>query len=153
MGDHGAVEILLVEDTESDAQLTIRALKKHNLANHLRLARDGVEALEFVFGRGADGGGDAPLRPRLILLDIKLPRLDGIEVLRRLKSDERTRTIPVVMLTSSREERDVVESYRLGANSFIVKPVEFDRFAAVVAELGLYWMLLNERPGAGGGVL
>ena len=146
MSNQNAIEILLVEDNLNDAELTIRSLRKHNLTNNLHHVHDGVEALEFLFGTGtyADRGASPP--PRVVLLDIKLPRVDGIEVLRRIKSDERTKTIPVVMLTSSKEDRDVVESYRLGANSYILKPVDFDKFAHVVSELGLYWSVLNEPP-------
>jgi CheY-like chemotaxis protein len=140
------VEILLVEDNPHDAEMTLRAFRKANLANRVQHARDGAEALEFIFGSGDDAGERIHLRPRVILLDIKLPKVDGIEVLRALKSDERTRLIPVVMLTSSKEERDVVESYRLGANSYIVKPVGFEKFASVVTELGLYWAIVNEPP-------
>jgi two-component system response regulator len=140
------VEILLVEDNLHDAELTIRSLRKHNLANHLHHVHDGVEALDYLFGTGtrAEAGPAPP--PRVVLLDIKLPRVDGIEVLRRMKADERTRSIPVVMLTSSREDRDVVESYRLGANSYVAKPVDFDKFARAVSDLGMYWMVLNEPP-------
>ncbi len=140
------VEILLVEDNPRDAELTIRSLKKRNLANRLHHVADGVEALDFLFGTGAYAGrriGDAP---KLVLLDLKLPKIDGLEVLQRLKSDERTKSIPVVMLTSSKEERDVVASYRLGVNSYIVKPVGFENFAEAVSQLGLYWLLLNEPP-------
>ncbi len=147
MPNQNAVEILLVEDNPHDAELTVRSLNKHNLANHLHIARDGEEALDFIFGGGGFAERAGAGNPRVILLDIKLPKVDGIDVLRRLKSDERTRTIPVVMLTSSREEKDVIESYRLGVNSYVVKPVDFDRFAAAVAELGLYWLLLNHPPG------
>lgn len=146
MANHSAIEILLVEDNLNDAELTIRSLRKHNLANHLHHVHDGVEALEFLFGTGAYTDRRSSPAPRVVLLDIKLPRVDGIEVLRKVKSDERTRTVPVVMLTSSREERDVVESYKLGANSYILKPVDFDKFARVVSDLGLYWMVLNEPP-------
>lgn len=124
----------------------MRALKKRNLANNLELVTDGAAALDFVFGRGAYAHRNVEHGPRLILLDLKLPKVDGIEVLRQLKGDERTRSIPVVMVTSSREERDIVESYRLGVNSYVVKPVDFDAFARSVAELGLYWLLLNEPP-------
>lgn len=146
MDSHDAVEILLVEDNPNDLELAVRSLRKHNLANHLQVARDGVEALDFIFGTGAFAARNGTAHPRVILLDIKLPKVDGIEVLRRVKSDERTMTIPVVMLTSSKEERDVVESYRLGANSYIQKPVDFDGFARTVAELGMYWMLFNAAP-------
>lgn len=137
------VEILLVEDNPADAELTVRALKTHNLANHLEIVRDGAEALDFIFATGAHADRHVQNTPKVILLDLKLPKVDGIEVLRRIKADERTRAIPVVVLTSSREERDVVESYQLGVNSYVVKPVEFDRFARSVSDLGLYWLLVN----------
>lgn len=140
------VEILLVEDNPNDVELTLHALRKHNIANHIHVVRDGAEALEFIFG--PDAGGGRPIRngPRVILLDLKLPKVDGLEVLRRVKGDHRTRAIPVVVLTSSREERDMVESYELGANSYIVKPVDFQQFTDSVRQLGLYWLLLNEPP-------
>ncbi len=145
MTGHSEVEILLVEDNPSDVELTLRALKTRNLANQVFVARDGAEALEFFFGE------QSPLRdigvaPRVILLDLKLPKVDGLEVLRRLKGDERTRTLPVVVLTSSKEEPDIAAAYRLGANSYIVKPVDFEAFARAVSEVGLYWLLLNEQP-------
>ncbi len=140
------VEILLVEDSPTDAELTIRALKERKLANSLVLVRDGAEALDFVFGGGRYSGRSTEKQPRVILLDLKLPKVDGFEVLRRLKADERTKAIPVVVLTSSTEERDVVESYKLGVNSYINKPVDFDKFVDAVAELGLYWLLLNKSP-------
>jgi len=140
------VEILLVEDNPTDAELTLRALKKRQLANKLFHVKDGAEALDFLFGTGAftDRKVENPLK--VILLDLKLPKVDGLEVLRRIKGDERMRVNPVVVLTSSKEERDVVESYRLGVNSYMVKPVDFDKFAQVVSELGMYWMLLNQPP-------
>ena len=145
MTGHSEVEILLVEDNPSDVELTLRALKNRNLANQVFVARDGAEALEFFFGE------QSPLRdigvaPRVILLDLKLPKVDGLEVLRRLKGDERTRALPVVVLTSSKEEPDIAAAYRLGANSYIVKPVDFEAFARAVSEVGLYWLLLNEQP-------
>jgi two-component system response regulator len=140
------VEILLVEDTPQDLELVLRALRKANLVNRIEVARDGVEAVEFIFGEGAHVGRRIEDGPKVILLDLKLPRMDGLEVLRRLKSDPRTKTIPVVVLTSSKEQNDVVESYKLGVNSYIVKPVNFERFAAAVQELGLYWLLLNQPP-------
>jgi two-component system, response regulator len=144
------VEILLVEDNPDDVDLTLHAFRKHKLANQVQVARDGAEALEFLFGTGAWADRRAEDGPRLVLLDLKLPRVDGIEVLRRLKADPRTGMIPVVVLTTSREERDVVESYRLGVNSYVVKPVDFEQFTEAVRQLGLYWMLLNQPPGLGG---
>lgn len=141
--DHEPVEILLVEDNATDAELCIRALKKRNLANHLVWVKDGAEALDFLAGTGPYGGRDCGSGPRVILLDLRLPRVDGLDVLRHVKADARTRSIPVVVLTSSKEERDVVESYRLGVNSFVSKPVQFEEFSDVVARLGLYWLLVN----------
>ncbi|MEI9938704.1 MAG: response regulator [Pseudomonadota bacterium] len=138
------VEILLVEDNPEDLHLALRALAKAQLTNHIQVARDGAEALEFLFGEGAHAGRKAEQGPKVVLLDLKLPKIDGLEVLKRLKADERTRMIPVVMLTSSREQSDLVESYRLGVNSYIVKPVNFERFAQAVQDLGLYWVLLNQ---------
>jgi len=140
------IEILLVEDNPDDLELTVRALRKSKLVNHIQVARDGAEALDFIFGNGAHAGRKIENGPRLILLDLKLPKVDGLEVLQRIKGDPRTRMIPVVMLTSSGEQRDVVESYNLGVNSYIVKPVNFERFAEAVQELGLYWLLLNQSP-------
>jgi two-component system response regulator len=139
------VEILLVEDNPQDAELTLYALEKNNLAKNIVNARDGAEALEYLFATGRYHTRRIEERPRLILLDLKLPKVDGIDVLRRLKSDQRTRSIPVVMLTSSREERDIIESYRLGVNSYIVKPVDFNQFTDAVKQIGLYWLLLNEQ--------
>ena len=140
------VEILLVEDNPTDVELTLRALKKNNLANKVRVVTDGAEALEFIFASGAYESRDINHRPRVILLDLKLPKVDGLEVLRKIKSDERTKNIPVVVLTSSKEEKDRVESYKLGVNSYIAKPVDFNQFTKAVQELGLYWLLLNELP-------
>jgi len=134
-----AVEILLVEDNLHDAELAIRALKKNNLANNLLHLEDGKEALDFLFDEGN-------IMPKLILLDLKMPRVDGIEVLRILKADEKRKVIPVVMLTSSKEERDVIESYKLGVNAYIVKPVDFDQFVKAVTQAGLFWMILNQPP-------
>jgi two-component system response regulator len=146
MSDAAPVEILLVEDDPRDLELTLRSLKKAHLANHIHVARDGVEAVEFLFG--PNGSTELPNgTPRVVLLDLKLPRMDGLEVLRRVKSDTRTRHIPVVVLTSSREQQDLIESYKLGVNSYIVKPVNFDRFAAAVQELGMYWLLMNQAAG------
>lgn len=141
------IEILLVEDNPNDVELTLRALKKHNLANKVHVVKDGAEALDYIFSRGTYENRNVNERPKLILLDLKLPKVDGLEVLRQIKSDERTKTIPVVVLTSSREEQDMIESYKLGVNSYIVKPVDFDKFLDAVGELGLYWLLLNELPG------
>lgn len=140
------VEILLVEDTAADAELTIRALKKSCLVNNLVWVKDGAEALDFLFATGAYAERDTAQQPKVVLLDLRLPRISGVEVLRRLKNDERTRTIPVVVLTSSKEDVDVEECYRLGVNSYITKPVSFDEFVKVVGELGLYWLLLNKIP-------
>jgi CheY-like chemotaxis protein len=137
------VEILLVEDNPTDAELCIRALKKSNLANKLVWVKDGAEALDFLFATGAYSGRSVNCGLKVVLLDLRLPKVDGMEVLRRVKEDERTRAIPVVVLTSSKEDRDVVESYQLGVNSFISKPVEFDAFARTINELGLYWLVVN----------
>ena len=142
------VEILLVEDNPTDAELAIRALKKNNLANNLVWVKDGAEALDFIFATGAYSQRSVVNGPKVIMLDLRLPKVDGMEVLRRVKDDERTRAIPVVVLTSSKEDRDVAESYKLGVNSYISKPVEFDEFAKTVAELGLYWLLVNHPPSA-----
>lgn len=141
-----SVEILLVEDNPNDLALTQRALKKARLANHLHVCRDGEEALDFLFGEGVHSGRSNGQLPRVVLLDLKLPKVDGLEVLRRLKADPRTRTIPVVMLTSSKEQKDVIESYNLGVNSYIVKPVNFEGFSAAVEQLGMYWLLVNQAP-------
>lgn len=136
-------EILLVEDNSFDAELTLRALRKNNLANQIYLARDGEEALDFLFCRGAYSNRRCDDAPRLVLLDLKLPKVDGLEVLQAVKSDPRTRPIPIVVLTSSKEERDLVNSYKLGVNSYIQKPVNFVEFQDVVRQLGMYWLLLN----------
>jgi CheY-like chemotaxis protein len=146
MSEANVVEILLVEDTPGDLELALRALRKGNLVNRIEVARDGLEAVEFIFCEGPHAGRRIEDGPKVILLDLKLPKIDGLEVLRRVKTDPRTRTIPVVVLTSSKEQKDVVESYNLGVNSYIVKPVHFDRFATAVQELGLYWLLLNQSP-------
>jgi CheY-like chemotaxis protein len=140
------VEILLVEDSDEDAELATRALKKRKLTNHLYRVADGAEAIDFLFGLGAYAARNGGPSPRVILLDLKLPKLDGMEVLRKLKADPVLQTVPVVVLTSSKEDRDLNEAYRLGVNSYIVKPVEFDKFVQAVEQLGLYWTLLNERP-------
>ena len=146
MNEFEAVEILLVEDSDADAEMTTRAIRKGNVVNRLVRVRDGVEALDFVFREGVysqRSGGN----PRLILLDLKMPRLGGIDVLRRLKADQATKTIPVVVFTSSAEEKDVVESYQLGVNSYLVKPVEMIAFTNVIAQTGLYWAVMNRMPG------
>lgn len=140
------VEILLVEDNPNDVELALRALKKNNLANSVFVVHDGEEALDYVFGKGNFKERDASRRPKMILLDLKLPKVDGLEVLREIKSDPEKKIIPVVVLTSSKEEADIIESYRLGVNSYIVKPVDFDKFVNAVREIGLYWLLLNEQP-------
>lgn len=137
------VEVLLVEDNPTDAELCIRALKSHNFANHLVWVKDGAEALDFIFATGKYADRAGASAPRVILLDLRLPKVDGTEVLRRLKADETTRSIPVVVLTSSKEDRDVIESYQLGVNSYISKPVAFDEFSDTVAKLGMYWLLIN----------
>ena len=142
----GPMELLLVEDNPNDIELTLHAFRDNHLANQMHVVRDGAEALEYVFGEGRYEGRGVDDPPRVILLDLKLPLVDGLEVLRRVKGDRRTRTIPVVVLTSSAEERDIVESYELGVNSYIVKPVDFERFAEAVRTLGLYWLLLNQPP-------
>jgi two-component system response regulator len=138
--------ILLVEDNPDDVKLTLHALKKCNIANQVVVACDGAEALDYLFGTGAQAGRDLREQPAVVLLDLKLPKIDGLEVLRRLRSDPRTKRLPVVVLTSSREEQDIVSSYDLGANSYIRKPVDFDQFIEAVRHLGLYLLLLNEPP-------
>ena len=142
------VEILLVEDSPQDAELTIRALKKRNLANHLVHVADGQEALDFLFCTGAYAQRPPCEQPKVVMLDLKLPKVSGIEVLRKLRADERTKLLPIVIMTSSREDSDVIESYKLGANSYVVKPVGFENFAEAVSNLGLYWLLLNQPPAA-----
>ncbi len=139
-----AVEILLVEDNPNDVELTLHALRKNHISNRIHVVRDGVEALEFIFCTGAYAERNIQETPNVILLDLKLPKVDGLEVLQRIKADPRIRATPVVVLTSSREERDVVESYRLGVNSYIVKPVDFKKFTEAVQQIGLYWLLLNQ---------
>jgi len=140
------VEILLVEDNPNDAELAIRALKNNNLANKLLWVKDGAEALDFIFAKGDYSHRNVVNGPKVILLDLRLPKVDGMEVLQQIKNDERTKSIPVVILTSSKEDRDIVESYKLGANSFISKPVEFETFAKTVSDLGFYWLLVNQPP-------
>lgn len=142
--------ILLVEDNPDDEALTLRALRKANVRNEVVVAHDGVEALDFLFGTGAYAGRDTTLPPQVVLLDLKLPRLDGLEVLRRLRADDRTRLLPIVILTSSNEEEDRMAGYELGANSYVRKPVDFSHFAEAVRQLGLYWLLLNQPPPRGG---
>ncbi|HYC62339.1 MAG TPA: response regulator [Thermoanaerobaculia bacterium] len=139
----GEVEILIVEDNARDLELTMRALRKHNLGNRVVSVRDGEEALDFLFGRGAYAERETGNGPQVIFLDLKLPKVDGIEVLRQIKSNENTRAIPVVMITSSAQERDMVQSYSLGVNSYVVKPIDFDSFVKTIADLGFYWLAVN----------
>ncbi len=138
--------ILLIEDNPDDEALTLRALKKSNIKNTVDVVHDGAEALDYLFGTGAFAGRELSCYPAVVLLDIKLPKLDGLEVLKRLRADERTKLIPVVILTASTQEEDLINSYKLGANSYVRKPVDFNQFAEAVRQLGLYWLLLNERP-------
>jgi CheY-like chemotaxis protein len=138
--------ILLVEDNPDDVKLTMRALKKSNILNEIVVAQDGVEALDYLFGTGKYNGRDTNIKPQVVLLDLKMPKMDGIEVLRRMRGDERTQPLPVVVLTTSSEDRDRIESYKLGANSYVRKPVDFSQFAEAVQQLGLYWLVLNEAP-------
>ena len=142
----GEVEIVIVEDDPNDAELITRVLRKHNLSNKLILLKDGAEALDFLFAQGSYASQGTSVTPKVILLDLKLPKVNGIEVLQRLKSAERTRNIPVVILTSSQEERDLKDAYHLGANSYVSKPISFEEFAKVVTELGVYWLVLNKIP-------
>jgi CheY-like chemotaxis protein len=146
MNNPHEVEILLVEDNPHDAELALRALRKNRLANRVVVVGDGAEALDFIFARGAFADRTIENGPKVVLLDLKLPKVDGMEVLKTVKGDLRTRVIPVVVMTSSSEEKDVIESYQLGVNSYLVKPVDFDKFVDVVANLGLYWLLLNQPP-------
>lgn len=148
MNEH-QVEILLVEDNPNDVELTLRTFKKNNITNSIKVVRDGAEALEFIFCTGAYADRDFHSQPKVILLDLKLPKVNGLEVLKRLKSDPVTRSIPVVMLTSSAEDPDIGESYGLGVNSYMVKPIEFDQFNEAVRQLGFYWLLLNKAPNTG----
>ena len=143
MNDYEQVEILIVEDNPNDAELTMRGLKKAKFLNKLYWVKDGQEALDFLYCAGAYVARDGDDHPKLILLDLKMPKVDGIEVLQRIKSDERLRVIPVVVMTSSNEQPDITESYRLGANGYVVKPVEFGAFAETVAKIGMYWMMVN----------
>ncbi len=138
--------ILLVDDNPDDVKLTMRALKKSNILNEIVVAEDGVEALDFLFGTGKYAGRDQNVRPQVILLDLKMPKMDGLEFLRRIRADERTQPLPVVILTTSSEDRDRIESYKLGANSYVRKPVDFTQFVDAVQQLGLYWLVLNEAP-------
>jgi len=138
--------ILLVEDNPNDEALTLRALKKNNILNRVDVVRDGAEAIDYLLGGGVDSAGNPATRPQLVLLDLKLPKIDGLEVLKRIRSDDRTRLLPVVILTTSTEDKDRLEGYRLGANSYVRKPVDFGQFADAVNQLGLYWLVLNEQP-------
>ena len=142
------VEILLVEDNPSDLQLTLHALRKRNLANHIEVARDGEEALDFLFCRGRFSARSPLTAPKLVLLDLKLPKVDGLEVLKQLKSNEHTKAVPVIVLTSSKEDQDIVNSYKLGVNSYIQKPVDFSSFQQIIEQLGLYWLVDNQAPPA-----
>jgi two-component system, response regulator len=146
MKESNVVEILLVEDNPADVELTLRALKKHNLANKVHVVTDGAQALEYLFKNGSDSNQEGWNPPKVVLLDLKLPKVDGLEVLRKMKSDAKARLIPVVVLTSSQEESDIVASYQLGVNSYVVKPLDFDKFVESVSQLGLYWVLLNKSP-------
>ena len=138
------VEILLVEDNPRDVEMTLRALKKHNMANKVHVVTDGAEAMDFIFTRGAYAHTDKNQVPKVVFLDLKLPKVSGLEVLRAIKGDERTRSIPVVVLTSSQEEKDMVESYLLGVNSYVVKPLDFDNFVEAIGQIGLYWLVINK---------
>ena len=146
MNDMDAIEILLVEDSREDAEITLRAFKKQNLFNKIQVVEDGEQALEYIFGTGAYNERNINCRPKVILLDLKLPKMGGLEVLRKIRADDQTKLIPVVVLTSSQEEKDIMESYKLGVNSYITKPVDFNKFMGTVSELGLYWLLLNKSP-------
>jgi CheY-like chemotaxis protein len=138
------IEILLVEDNPRDVEMTLRALKKHNMANKVHVVTDGAEAMDFIFTRGAYAHTDKNQVPKVVFLDLKLPKVSGLEVLRAIKGDERTRSIPVVVLTSSQEEKDMVESYLLGVNSYVVKPLDFDNFVEAIGQIGLYWLVINK---------
>ena len=148
MKNQEEVEILLVEDNADDVEMALRALKKNNLTNKVMVVRDGEEALDFFHGRGKFSGRICEKHPKIVLLDLKLPKVDGLEVLKELKENPDTKMIPVIVLTSSKEEKDMVESYKLGVNSYIIKPVEFEKFIEAVREIGLYWLLLNHQPGS-----
>jgi len=146
MSDHESVELLLVEDNSRDAEVTIRSLKKHHLANRVVHVKDGQQALEWLFGQGEHAGRDRTSKPKVVLLDLKLPKVSGLEVLQAIRANEQTQFLPIVVLTSSQEEKDVIESYRLGVNSYIVKPGDFENFSAAVAAAGHYWLLVNHEP-------
>jgi len=146
MNSIGAIDILLVEDSPEDVEMTLRAFKKQNLINKVHVVEDGEQALDYIFAKGKYEDRDFNNKPKVILLDLKLPKVDGMEVLRTIRGDDRTKFIPVVILTSSQEEKDIMESYKLGVNSYITKPVEFNKFVETVSELGLYWLLLNKPP-------
>jgi len=146
MSESNAFEILLVEDDPRDVDLTVRTLRKHNLVNRLRVLEDGAEALDFIYCRGKYEQRDVCSLPKVVFLDLKLPKVSGLEVLRQLKKDEKTRSIPVVIVTSSREDPDIKQAYALGANSYVVKPVEFDKFQEAITQMGLYWLLVNQPP-------
>lgn len=146
MNDANIVEVLIVEDNQQDLDLALRALKRAKLANRVQIARDGAEAIEYIFCEGPHSARKIENGPKVILLDLKLPKIDGLEVLKRIKNDPRTKKIPVVILTSSKEQNDVVDSYNLGVNSYIVKPVNFEQFSEAVQKLGMYWLLLNHPP-------
>jgi len=145
---HEKIDILLIEDNPSDAELTIRALRKNKIANGLLHLHNGEDALEYIFGTGKYDGRNTAEIPKIILLDLKMPKVDGLEVLRQIKSDSRTKIIPVVLLTSSKEDKDIIDSYKLGVNSYIVKPVDFENFVKAVSDVGLYWLLVNQPPKA-----
>ena len=140
------VEILLVDDNASDVELTVRALRRHKLANHIHVAEDGQEALDFVFCRGAHSDRSFATPPKVVFLDLKMPKVDGIDVLRAIRGDARTKMIPVVILTSSKEQRDIVEGYKLGVNAYIQKPVDFEEFRRVIEQMGLFWLVVNQPP-------
>jgi CheY-like chemotaxis protein len=146
MNEANEIEILLVEDSQDDLDMTLRAFRKAKLTNQIHIVRDGAEALEFIFCQGAYASRKFDNPPKVILLDLKLPKIDGMEVLKKIKNDPRTKTIPVVILTSSKEQKDVIESYHLGVNSYVVKPVNFENFAAAIQDLGVYWLLHNQPP-------